>query len=226
MSTTLRFDRDDGTTVEVCVTDPADGDFALETPSRELSDRREGIMAGNWSVVRQVHGNAVVDADPSTSVPTADAIITGELHRPIAVLGADCAPIALVTDRGPIGVAHVGWKGLQACLLDAAIDRIEANGSVATAAVVGPLIGAECYEFSPEQLEQLAGDLGQHVSGSTRGGRPALDLIAGVRGQLEQRGVENIEFVGGCTACEGAGFSHRARSERERHTVVAQIVPR
>lgn len=224
MSTDLRFDRVDGTVVEVCVTNRTDGDFALGVPADELLERRAGVMAGPWSVARQVHGNTVVEADPTAPIRRADAILTSTLNRPIAVQGADCAPVALITDRGPVGVAHVGWRGLVAGVLDAVIDRLEASGSAVTQVVVGPLIGVECYEFSPDELEDLAEELGSHISGCTSDGRAAFDLAAGVRHQVARRGVKKIDFIGGCTACVHAGYSHRARADVARHALVARIV--
>jgi len=224
MSTALRFYRVDGTVVEVCVTDRSDGDFAIGAPADDLLERRAGVMAGPWSVVRQVHGNTVVDADPTAPIRPADAILTSALNRPIAVQGADCAPVALITDHGPVGVAHVGWRGLVAGVIDAVIDRLEASGSAVTQAVVGPLIGVECYEFSPGELEDLAEELGSHISGSTSDSKAAFDLAAGVRHQLARRGVKKIDFIGGCTACAHAGYSYRGRADVARHALVAQIV--
>ena len=86
-----RFPREDGTVVEVAITERADGDFHIDSP--DVADRRARVMPGDWSVVRQVHGAVIVAADPAHA-PEADAVYTAEPDRPIAVQGADCAPVA------------------------------------------------------------------------------------------------------------------------------------
>ncbi len=107
--------------MEIAITERSDGDFHIDAP--DLVSRRASVMAGEWSVVRQVHGSTVVTASP-TETPEADALLTAELNRPIGVQGADCAPVAFVTDSGPIAVAHVGWRGLEAGVIDTAIERV------------------------------------------------------------------------------------------------------
>lgn len=70
-------------------------------------------------------------------------------------------------------------------------------------AVLGPGIGACCYEVGPEVLESFA-----HLEGIARG--RMLDLRAVVRQQLEGGGVEQIEDVDLCTSCHpDLFFSHR-----------------
>jgi len=59
--------------------------------------------------------------------------------------------------------------------------------------------------------------------GRTAAGGPALDLPAGVRGALLAAGVDEITFVGGCTACGPDAFSHRARADEGRQAVLAWI---
>ena len=223
MAQRLRFDRDDDTTIEVCITERDDGDFGIDAQVPGLLGRRQAVMPGAWSVARQVHGRTVLDARPG-EVGEADAIVTSERDLPIAVQGADCAPIAVITDRGPVAVAHAGWRGLQAGVIDAVLDRLDAEGATVRLAVVGPLIGAECYEFSADDLDRVAGALGDHVRATTREGRPALDLGAGVREAFRRRGVEDVRFVGRCTACGATGFSHRARGEIERHALAIRII--
>lgn len=224
MSTAHHFFREDGSVVEVCVTDRSDGDFHIASDPARLRERRAEIMEGEWAAVRQVHGARVVDADPS-STPDADALMTETPGQPVAVQGADCAPIAFITDVGPVAVAHAGWRGLAAGVIEQTVQRLSERGATTRCAVVGPVIGPECYEFGSDDLAAVVAALGEEVRATTSHGSPALDLRAAITNSFASSDVADVRFVSGCTACEGAGFSHRARSERERHALVARILP-
>jgi len=171
----------------------------------------------------------VVDATnvggEAADAPEADALITEQPGLPIAVQGADCAPIAFITNRGPIAVAHAGWRGLAAGVVGAVVDELHSTGATVEQAIVGPVIGSECYEFGAEDLDHVAGLLGDDVRATASNGNPALDMKSAIISSFSAAGVTNVHFVGGCTACADAGFSHRSRRDRERHALVAQIQP-
>lgn len=223
MSRAHHFVRDDGSVVQICTTDREDGDFHLRSPQPGLVERRRAVMPGDWAVVNQVHGADVAQADPSNAVD-ADAVMTATPDQPIAVQGADCAPIAFVSDRGPIAVAHAGWRGLVAGVIDETIDRLRSAGADTRVAVVGSVICPRCYEFGADDLEVVARRLGDGVRGETADGSSALDLRAAITAAFASRGVDDVRFVAGCTACGDAGFSHRARRDEQRHALVARIV--
>lgn len=214
--------RPDGTVLELAFTDRQDGDFHIDAEPVALAQRRHAVLAGDWSVVRQVHGADVVQANPGVS-PEADGVFTAELEQPIAVQGADCAPIALVGELGPIGVVHAGWRGLAAGVVDVMVETLRNEGASVDTAIVGPLIGTDCYEFGADDLDQVARSLGEVVRGKTTAGTPALDLAAGIRASCSRAGIDTVRFVGGCTACTWDGFSHRARQESGRHALAARL---
>lgn len=223
MSRVHHFIRADESIVEVATTDRSDGDFHLRSEPAGLRQRRVAVMPGDWAVVDQVHGAVVADADPASTLQ-ADALVTSAPDQPIAVQGADCAPIAFITDRGPVGVAHAGWKGLGAGVIDATVTRLAREGATTTCAVVGPVICPDCYEFGADDLDDVAATLGDDVRSVTAAGTPALDMRAAITAALASAGVDDVRFVAGCTACGNAGFSHRARQEPQRHALVARIV--
>ncbi|HEY5698156.1 MAG TPA: laccase domain-containing protein, partial [Acidimicrobiales bacterium] len=72
-------------------------------------------------------------------------------------------------------------------------------------------------------LDRVADRLGPGVVSRTAAGTPALDLPAGVRTALASAGVDEVTFVGGCTACGPDAFSHRARADEGRQAVLAWI---
>jgi len=141
-----------------------------------------------------VHGAAVVRANGHGA--EADAIWTEERGLGLVVVTADCLPIALVRDGGTPGVClvHAGWRGLAEGVIEAAVTAL--GGPISAA--VGPGIGPCCYEVGSEVSRRFG----------ERGG--TLDLRAVAGRTLRHAGVERVEHVDACTACdEERFFSHR-----------------
>lgn len=75
-------------------------------------------IPSEWVAGRQVHGSRVlVNGVPDTGGPgsrqVADAVVTAKTGLPVAVVAADCIPIALV-GRERAGAVHAGWRGMSA----------------------------------------------------------------------------------------------------------------
>jgi YfiH family protein len=169
-----------------------------------------------------VHGSDVVVVNrPGEHAGTsADAAVTAHAGCRLAIRTADCAPVVLASD-GAVGVVHAGWRGVLDGVVQAAVTKLRAiGGEGAVRAAIGPCIHAECYEFSPADLDAVAGRLGPTVRSSTATGRPALDVPAAVRAALADSGVELVHDADVCTACSPAHFSHRARADKERQAMV------
>src|SRR5699024_6853303 len=65
--------------------------------------------------VHQVHGAQVVEAPARLKAqkPTADAVISTQPGRVLAIVTADCMPVVMADpQQGVLGVAHAGWRGL------------------------------------------------------------------------------------------------------------------
>jgi len=191
-----------------------------------------GLAPERVAIGRQVHGGNLAAhggpqapspfAAPGSPIPEVDGHVTAERDLALAVLVADCVPVALA---GPGGVAmlHCGWRGL-ATGCGRTYPRIpgisttsrgrglvgrgvEAIG--ATHAAIGPSIGPCCYGVGEEVLAVFAG-LGAGVAAG-----PMLDLPEIARRLLRRAGVERIESSGLCTSCEpGLFFSHRRDAGR------------
>lgn len=200
-----------------------DGDFhRTEVALAELEPRRRGFVDLPWTMLDQRHGVSVVrvrapgDGDGALG----DVAVT---TVPGAVLGCwvgDCAPVVLIGADREVAVVHAGWRGLAAGVIDVAVAALD---EPVVAAVLGPVIGACCYEFGAADLRQVADGTGADVSaisGRTSWGTLALDVRASVTVALARHGVR-VRHVGGCTGCSFPGFSHRARGDRGRHVVAA-----
>ncbi len=202
----------------------ADGDFAVGRDASDLAVVRQRLAPGTWTWLRQVHGArvVVVDEPGAHAGAEADAAVTAVPGAVLAVHTADCVPVALVAD-GVVGVAHAGWRGLVAGVLEATVAAMGGLGAGPVTAVVGPHARARCYEFGAGDLDVVAARLGDRVRATTGWGTPALDLLAGVRQALEPLGVV-VRDHGGCTVCEpGTRFSHRARGDHGRHAAVVAL---
>jgi polyphenol oxidase len=173
-----------------------------------------------------VHGARVVTvtAPGAWAGEPADAAVTAVRNAPIAVHTADCVPLVL-RGEGAVGVAHAGWRGLVAGVVEATVaamaDLGVASGGIA--AVIGPCIRPECYEFGESDLAVVAAAYGDVVRGRTSWGTAALDVPAGVRAALALAGVEVVGDEGECTACGDQWYSHRARRDAGRQAGVAWL---
>jgi len=188
----------------------------------DVAARRRAVVDLPWTWLRQVHGADVVHVQgPGDGAGTrADAAVTADAGCALAVLTADCAPVALASPEGVVGVAHAGWMGLLAGVVERAVERMRALGATDVAAVIGPCIRPECYEFGTEHLDRVVARLGDGVLATSVSGAPALDVPAAVRSALATAGVDDVDDVGRCTACDPGWFSWRARQETARQAVV------
>ena len=205
--------------------DMGHGGAPVVTVAPDVAARRRAVVDLPWTWLHQIHGAGVVRVTrPGDGAGTkADAAVTAEEGCALAVLTADCAPVALAGNNGVIGVAHAGWRGVAAGVIEATVTEMEALGATAIEAVVGPCVHAECYEFSPADLDDVAHRLGDGVRSTTTAGAPALDLPAAVQGALRAAGVATIIDVDICTACSPDHFSWRARKELQRQATVVWL---
>jgi YfiH family protein len=175
----------------------------------------------------QVHGTAAMvvgatDADRGwstrdTAVPHTDALVTRDAGVSLAILVADCAPVALVAPDGVLAVAHAGWRGLAGGVLEAALQRMAELGAGSpreSHAVVGPCIRACCYEVGEEVWRRfpeacLAPAESPHARRS--------DLMASVTHRLREACLppQQIHTLGLCAACHPhLFFSHRRATQQ------------
>jgi polyphenol oxidase len=167
----------------------------------------------------QVHSPLVLQAAPGVRGEHADGLWTEEPGLPILALSADCLPIMLArTGGGRSGVAvlHVGWRGLLAGIVAAGTQAL--GGPLAAA--IGPGIGPCCYEVGKEVAGPFRERFGDDV---VRGGR--LDLWTSAERALRAAGVERVDRLDRCTACEPETFfSHRRDAGRTgRQGVIAYV---
>jgi polyphenol oxidase len=174
-----------------------------------------------WVWLSQVHGDAVYTATGPDASPTpvADAVVTVEHGLALAIVTADCAPLVIACDDA-VGVVHAGHRGLAGGVIEAAIARLRDIGTGPVRAFLGPCIRAARYEFGTGDLERLVARFGPEVAGRTDGGRPALDIPAGIGVVLEREGVVAFDDCGVCTAGSPGYFSYRRDAATGRQATV------
>lgn len=213
-----------GLVARVAFTDRSDGDFRIDTDPALLDARQRAVVDMAWSWLHQVHSATVASvtrAGQWRGDAEGDALTTALTGAPLAVRGADCPVVVLVGERGVVGAAHAGWRGLAGGVLDRTVASMRSDGAGAIRAFLGPCIWAECYEFGPDALAELEPELGARaVSAKTSQGAPALDLVAGVEHRLQGLDVAVDLSHSRCTGCSPELFSHRARVDTGRHAAV------
>lgn len=198
----------------------AHGDFhRVDVPYGELEARRRSFVDLPWSMLDEHHGVTArrVTRPGEHDGASGDVLVTDLSGVVLGCWVADCAPVVLVGAR-TIGVAHAGWRGLAAGVLDVAVAAL---GEPVDQIVLGPTIGPCCYEFGAADLASVARGVAsepERLEGRTRRGSLALDVPAAVTAFAARVGAPTTQ-IGGCTGCEFAGFSHRVRQDRERHVV-------
>ncbi|MEW5973100.1 MAG: peptidoglycan editing factor PgeF [Pseudomonadota bacterium] len=156
----------------------------------------------------QVHGIDVCDASRPASACRADAAYVDRPGVVLAVLTADCLPVLLASlDGREIGVAHAGWRGLEAGVLEALLDRFAAPpGEIR--AWLGPAIGPSAFEVGAEVREAFLAHAPEAARAfvPTRSGHWLADLFLLARQRLAARGVHAVTGGGLCTVSDPARF--------------------
>lgn len=211
--------------------------FDTGDDSARVAQNRERIAGalacGPFAVARQIHGSSVLRIGRARAgrgflegperLQAADALGTKGRSSAVAVLAADCLPIALCSPgENRLVVAHAGWRGLAAGLLERVTHAFARPKEVWAA--IGPAIGPCHYEVGPEVVAELG-------RGSSRpkvirtGGRLFVDLVATAGSRLREAGIRRIEKAGLCTAClPERFFSHRRDGRTGRQALVGGTV--
>ncbi len=164
----------------------------------------------------QVHESTVAVEPLADSPATADAAFTRESAVVCAVLTADCLPVLFAsTDGRELAIAHAGWRGLNAGVLEATV--AEFSSPPAELLVwLGPAISQAAFEVGSEVRDAfLAGDTAAaDCFVANQDGRWQADLYALVRQRLSRAGITQVFGGDSCTVAEvGRFFSYRRDGE-------------
>ncbi len=167
---------------------------------------------------RQVHGARVAvcrEADVATAAgdAEADALVTACDGLLLAVTVADCVPVfAVDPERRLLGLAHAGWRGMAAGVVEATLAALAELGAERGSLRVhlGPAICGRCYEVGPEVLAAL-GD----VPADAR--RVDLRAVIARRALAAGVGPGRLTVSRLCTRCDRRWFfSYRGGDRGQR----------
>lgn len=189
------------------------GDHVGDDPAAVAENRRR--LTDHFAItpawLQQVHGIAVVEADPD-QVATADASWTATPGIACAAMTADCLPVLFCNRAGTrVAAAHAGWRGLANGVLEATLDSLE-DPADEILAWLGPAIGPQAFEVGPEVREAFIAQLPQAAQAfvpSHNAGKFLADIYALARLRLAARGVTAVYGGGLCTVTDPRFFSYR-----------------
>ncbi|HEX8875966.1 MAG TPA: polyphenol oxidase family protein [Phycisphaerales bacterium] len=201
--------------------------------------------------VHQMHGAAVHvvrRGAPTHATPhdtKADAVVTDDPTRLLAVRVADCCPILLTDAEGTVVAAvHAGWRGVvcesaagdasgpaRRGVLAPTVRAMLDLGARSIHAAIGPCISFDRFEVGAEVLSAFRAVFGEgcdqrrliRVAGEGKG---FVNLQACLEEQLRALGVTGVDTIARCTAGEpDLFFSHRRENGRTGR-MVGVIGPR
>jgi YfiH family protein len=163
-----------------------------------------GADPARLAMNRQVHAATVNRAVEGERGREGDGLWSDERGVPMLKVTADCLPIALARRNGEkpaLALLHAGRLGLLQGIVEAGVEAF--GGKLA--AVIGPGIGPCCYEVG----EDIADTYRARFGAEALRGRN-LDLWTVAERLLRAAGVDSVERLDLCTACDPVRFfSHR-----------------
>ena len=196
------------------------GNFNL---ALHVNDSRENVLK-NRSLLRnyyelpsnpvwinQTHSSICVDASLTKKIVEADASFTLIPGVVCAILTADCLPVFVSKKDGSmVGIAHAGWKGLIAGVIESLIESFNCNGEDLVVHL-GPAISLNSFEVGKEIRDlYISKNKMFNQSFSYNDDKHYLDLYGAAKIILESFNITLISGGNRCTVKEsGEFFSYR-----------------
>lgn len=193
---------------------------SIEVPSAALRERLPAEPV--W--LTQVHGNDVAEVEAlPASPPRADAAVTRTPGVVLTVRTADCLPVLLAGgDAGVLAVAHAGWRGLAAGVLEATLRTMRTDPRD-VAAWIGPGIGPRAFEVGRDVYDAYcdADHAAAKYFARHRDGKWLADLAGLARHRLAMAGVTRVDGGQWCTYTDSARFFSYRREKGEGRMALA-----
>ncbi len=201
--------------------------------NRRLLSLSLGMDLNQAVFLTQVHSDKVFQLTAANrpakgdSLGEGDGLITDVPNVPLFIMVADCLPVLFYDPaHKAIGLAHAGWRGTAA---QVAVKTLRAMGEAFGSrprdvrVVLGPAIGACCYEVGPDvkgPFEKAFSWGGEMFSYSAKD-RWMLDIPEANARQLLEAGVSEDHLIRSnlCTVQNIDWFySHRAEASADKPT--------
>jgi len=195
------------------------------------------LIPSNPYWLKQVHGDVVHQIDAQTdsssrSVPEGDASVTSSPGCVLAILTADCLPVVIADNQATVlGVAHAGWRGLAAGVLDRTVERMRQLRPDAQdfRAWIGPAIGQDSFQVGRDVFDAFVATQPETEKFFKIDYRQSEKWLADLAGlaehRLRQAGVTNVEQSGLCTVTDSQQrfFSYRRDKNTGRMATIAWL---
>lgn len=192
--------------VRIAMSQAGDGD--LRIPGlRSAWSRRWSLPEP--SVLRQVHGRAILSGPHPGGTPDGDGLLCQGHMSGVGVFGADCPPLVIAAPDA-MGVAHCGWRGTTAGIVSSLVQALRATSShppSAWSALIGPGVHPDDFEVDAPVLESRTWPIGCLRPG--RPGRAWLDLASAIAADCTACGVGSIARTAITTSRDPRLRSHR-----------------
>jgi polyphenol oxidase len=201
-----------------------------------------GVALDAVVFAHQVHGATAALVGPDDrgrgtvserdAVQDADILVTASRGVTLAILVADCVPLALVDpDAGVLAAVHAGWRGTAAGAVGHALGAMAGCGAEVgrVRAFLGPGVHPDHYQVSGEVVRALSDAvrpsvLDPAVARPDGPGHWLVDLAAANRQQLVAGGVRSDHIAEcGATTSDEAFFSDRVQRPCGRFALLARL---
>jgi purine-nucleoside/S-methyl-5'-thioadenosine phosphorylase / adenosine deaminase len=192
--------------------------------ARQLACGLLNIDHQHLTHVYQEHGTVIWDIKTShrgagaltgeNQVGHGDAMITSDIHTPLAILVADCLPVFFsLFDSSVVGLAHAGWRGTYDDISVKMIDKLTGDYGAALDDIriwIGPGISPKGFKVKNDVWQPFFERWGQYTD-CFDSKNHSIDLKLVNKYRLEEHGVsaDNIEVSPDCTYSDNRFFSYR-----------------
>lgn len=185
------------------------------------------ITSIHW--LNQVHGDTVLDIDtdtPSLQAVSADTLITKSPNQALAIMTADCVPVAIFGQGQDDGIAciHAGWQGLVNGIIAKSYAKL---GAISTPkAIIGACISQGAYQIDEALAKRICDEVTAQslvdmtasalhdtiIIPSDDAGKVNIDIVKLARLELAHLGVEVVSDSVPCSYLEPNLYSYRAQT--------------
>lgn len=183
--------------------------------------------------LNQVHGDHVVDADEwmaTLQAESADALISHSDHTALAIMTADCVPVAIFGQASGDGIAciHAGWQGLVNGIIAKSYAKLSTKNTEIQKpkAIIGACISQGSYEITDALAKRICDEVTTQslvdmtssdlydtiIIPSEDDGKVNIDIVKLARLELEHLGIEVVNQSVPCSYLEPNLYSYRAQT--------------
>lgn len=145
----------------------SEADYAAFNLAQHVGDNQEHVATNRQILsdilqlpsepiwLEQTHSTRCVNVDTPQFDINADAAVTRQQDKVLAIMTADCLPILICDQQGTeIAAIHAGWRGLANGIVDNTVGMLQSNLSDCIA-WLGPAICGRCYATGAEVLDHF-----------------------------------------------------------------------